>query len=1183
MKNTTSVLVGIILYLLIPVNLSFASILEINNSEKQGSLFRFDPFWKQKSGPLFTKEKDSSISLHVLGAHLSFPPVLTSDYPIIIKTKNGTVKQFLKEEGTYKVDLAGRYLIYKGKSKSILYRYDSKKKELREFVYLPEKNSLDSGDSVIRWRFQGGKLKAKEDGSIALIKTEAKLGIRAREISDNSMEIRINRFLNQQFGELAAKTLSGKTLFTIPKPMYIDASGREYHREIFYQIQTDNKNPSLNEVDNILQLVLPDSQNKSFPLWVDPTIKFAEVSPIILNGRRAGDQFGYSVASAGDFNSDGKDDVIVGVPFADKNGLSSGSAFIFFGGKTGTVENPNAKADVALHGLKASGQFGFSVSSAGDFNGDGVNDVIVGSYGNDDNGTDSGSAYIYLGRNNPRKRLRPNYTFFGEKAYEHFGFSVASAGDFNGDGRDDVVIGSRLDDSNGANAGSASVFLGQRRPRWSGALMGISSFQSTRKITRKKWTVYGKNRKDQLGFSVSSAGDFNGDGLDDIIVGAPNESSNGVESGSAYLFFGGKSGSTNDPDAAADLVIRGEAAGNRLGYSVSSAGDFNGDGLGDIIVGAPFDNKYGNSSGSAFLIFGDSNLTTPPYLYRLSGEDRQNGRFGHSVASAGDYNGDGKDDLIIGAAYDYFQASATGKGKAFIYFGTDPSFLSNLPDVVLHGPLYQIGLGGHSAIEFGYSVAAAGDFNGDGLADVIVGAPHENSGGPYSGGSAFISYGRYNGPYRAALQGRGPQDEFGFSVASAGDFNGDGLSDVIIGAYNDHQAGAAYIFLGGSSLGVPDTTFLGQNDHDWFGYSVSSAGDFNGDGMDDVIIGAPHNNYRGTFSGSTYIFFGKQTGIINTPDINADIVLRGLRSGDQFGISVSSAGNFNGDAWDDVIVGAWQDDRKNVNAGSASVYFGGIHPDVLADVVFLGQDSEDIFGKSVSSGDFNGDGKSDVLIGAPYDDNNGSASGSAFIFYGGITGLFTNPDNDANVVFRGKTDGDWFGYSVSSAGDFDGDGKDDVLIGAMRNDKNGSDSGRAYVFFEITPGTYNDPEGAAKMIFGGQSRNDRFGFSVSSAGDFNGDGKDDVVIGSVGDDNNGIRSGSAFIFFGGQTGTLDNPDTQADVILHGRNKHDQFGVSVSSAGDFNGDGRDEVIVGASKDDINSTGSGSAFIFQKGFQ
>ena len=247
-----------------------------------------------------------------------------------------------------------------------------------------------------------------------------------------------------------------------------------------------------------------------------------------------------------------------------------------------------------------------------------------------------------------------------------------------------------------------------------------------------------------------------------------------------------------------------------------------------------------------------------------------------------------------------------------------------------------------------------------------------------------------------------------------------------------------------------------------------------------------------------------------------------------------------------------------------------LRADAGADVILDGQNSNDRFGFSVSSaGDFNGDGIDDVIVGAWADDNNSlNTSGSAFIFFGGITGT-KRADADADVIIDGQSQNDKFGYSVSSAGDFNGDGKGDVIVGAFADDNNSlGASGSAFIFFGGITGTKR-ADADADVILNGQSGSDQFGVSVASAGDFNGDGKDDVIVGAYQDDNNSQNgSGSAFIFFGGITGTK-RADADADVIIDGQNSNNRLGRSVSSAGDFNGDGKDDVIVGAYLDDNNS--------------
>lgn len=297
----------------------------------------------------------------------------------------------------------------------------------------------------------------------------------------------------------------------------------------------------------------------------------------------------------------------------------------------------------------------------------------------------------------------------------------------------------------------------------------------------------------------------------------------------------------------------------------------------------------------------------------------------------------------------------------------------------------------------------------------------------------------------------------------------------------------------------------------------------------------------------------------------ANVTLHGEASGDDFGRSVSSAGDFNGDGKDDVIVGALEDDTNGRFTGSAYIFFGGATGTInagSANVILRGETIENQFGEATSSaGDVNGDGKDDVIVGAKVNSNtNGIEAGRAYIFFGGRTGTINA--STADVILNGENERDQFGQAVSSAGDFNGDGKDDVIVTAWANDNNGVNAGSAYIFFgNLTSGTTINA-GSADVIIHGQNAGDLFGNAVSPAKDFNGDGKDDVIIANY---KARQEAGSAFIFFGDQTGGTTINAGSADLILHGQSVPDQFGFSVSSAGDFNGDGKNDVVVGAKLD------------------
>ena len=200
-----------------------------------------------------------------------------------------------------------------------------------------------------------------------------------------------------------------------------------------------------------------------------------------------------------------------------------------------------------------------------------------------------------------------------------------------------------------------------------------------------------------------------------------------------------------------------------------------------------------------------------------------------------------------------------------------------------------------------------------------------------------------------------------------------------------------------------------------FGYSVSNAGDVNSDGFSDIIVGAERYSND---EGRAYIYFG---GPIN--DYTPDVILTGEAAGNNFGYSVSTAGDVNGDGFSDVIVGAYINDEAGSNSGKAYIYFGGASMDNTPDVEMTGEAEEDFFGCSVSTaGDVNGDGFSDVIVGAYGNDEAGSSSGKAYIYFGG-----TSMDNMPDVEMIGEAEGNNFGYSVSDANDVNGDGFSDLI------------------------------------------------------------------------------------------------------------------------------------------------------------
>jgi hypothetical protein len=381
------------------------------------------------------------------------------------------------------------------------------------------------------------------------------------------------------------------------------------------------------------------------------------------------------------------------------------------------------------------------------------------------------------------------------------------------------------------------------------------------------------------------------------------------------------------------------------------------------------------------------------------------------------------------------------------------------------------------------------------------------------------------------LTGDTINDYYGFSVASAGDVNGDGYDDIIVGANQfNKRTGRAYIYFGGMNIdNVADVIMDGDTLNDKFGFSVSSAGDVNGDGYDDVIVGARNSS---SFYGKAFIYFGG-----NIMDNIADVVMTGESYGNSLGQSVSTAGDVNGDGYDDVIVGEY---GFNNYRGRALIYFGGVSMNNVADVIMNGEIVGDYFGVSVSkAGDVNNDGFDDVIVGASFYNNR---TGRAYIYLGGFV-----MNNVADVIMTGEDVQNFYGSSVASARDVNGDGYDDVIVGARNFNNN---LGRAYIYYGGAL-INNTPD----IIMNGENFGDFFGNSVASAGDVNGDGYDDIIVGAFQYMNS---VGRAYIYYGGNS--MNNIE---DIIKTGDSSGYQFGNSVSSAGDINGNGHDDIIVGAS--------------------
>ena len=831
-------------------------------------------------------------------------------------------------------------------------------------------------------------------------------------------------------------------------------------------------------------------------------------------------------------------------------------------------------ADYQFVGEEAHDFAGYSLASAGDVDGDGLDDLLVSAHRNDDSGSTAGKTYLMfaasLGGNTTIDLDQADYAFTGEFGIDYSGISVAGGGDVDGDGKADLLIGANQNDEAGVNAGKVYLILG-----------GNLGATTTMALSQADYAFTGQSAYEKAGFSVSFAGDVDDDGLDDILIGAFASNENAYQSGRAYLVLSGNLGSPGTIDLAnSDYIFDGEASNDQAGYSVASAGDVDDDGLADLLIGAPQNSEFAVYGGKSYLILGaslgsSSAISLAQADYTFIGEsDFDNA--GQAVSSAGDIDGDGRDDILIGAPSS--DNAGTNSGTAYVVLA---SSLTS-PTIALSNADYTFD-GESSFDSAGTGVASAGDVDGDGLKDNFIGANTTGIGGTsylVLGGSLGATGTRSLATADYIFEGEATSDDAARAVASAGDIDGDGLDDLFIGAHNHDEggdnAGTAYLLF--SQFAAND----GDNDGVVAAYDCDDSDPTLGHVDDDEdcdgvvnYLDCDDNDPTSTTVATDpdcdgLLDWGGASGTLSA----ADYAFVGETANDLAGIAVSSAGDVDGDNLDDLLVGAYLNDEGGSAAGKVYLILGaslGSTPVIDlsdADYAFVGEEAGDSAGIAVSSaGDVDDDGLDDILVGAYKNGEGGTDAGKAYLILGSSLGSNSTIDLSlADYAFVGEAPSDLAGNVVSSAGDVDDDGLDDILVGSPWNGDGGVTAGKAYLILGSSLTSVSTLNlAAADYAFVGEAAGDVAGRALALAGDVDDDGLSDLLIGASNNDDGGTDAGKAYLILGASLGAVTTMNlADADYAFVGEEAGDAAGRAVAGAGDVDGDGLDDVLLGPSK-------------------
>ncbi|WP_127716052.1 FG-GAP-like repeat-containing protein [Halobacteriovorax sp. HLS] len=708
------------------------------------------------------------------------------------------------------------------------------------------------------------------------------------------------------------------------------------------------------------------------------------------------------------------------------------------------------------------------------------------------------------------------------------------------------------------------------------------------------------DRSSFFGQSIA-VGDFNNDGKNDLAVGAPNGdysvlgSVGQTDTGGVFIYNSIQDGTDF---SVADKMISANTNTNNLFGNALFAFDINRDGYSDLLVGAPTEDRVGANTGSIYIYYGSANgLNSSPSQILDHPTNTVNEGFGTTIRVA-DLDKDGYYEIIASAKY--ADTPSTNAGGFWIIPGTSNILYSTASALRVDMPAALVS----ASDECGHGLET-GDYNGDGLLDIYLGCPYEDTGGS-NAGAVFVYYGNgVNGTWvvsnttpSANIYNPVPtaNDNFGESILSA-DYNADSKIDLIIGAVRADDSfadsGALYLYSDiqtnatvDSVVGPPYTSVSAE----YFGSSLTLA-DVTGDSYPDLLVGAILSRTEGYSGGSVSVLARTYWGGIDftarskkiTYDYHTSPTLKKLNANGSFGSSVCH-GDMNNDGMDDLIVGAYLDDSNFTDNGSIYIYYkrtgGEIYqrPDVK-----IRADSATVsttgLGHSCIVYDYNRDGYKDLLVGAINDDTSGANAGRVNIYLGSSSGVSHSP----NLTVLGPATTNYgFGSSLS-VGDIDNDGFDDLIVGAHLDDSTAVNQGAIYIFRSNSTTGIVDLNSYTRFHNPAGATLDYYGFSVL-AFDYDRDGDKDLLIGSPGNDTTAAGTGIVHVMLNGTNGANAGVNTLLDTTIDSNITAPTALANVGFGSALHGglyysSSYPDLFVGSYLDDIGGTDAGNIWIYK----